>query len=159
MAAPGWEQTEWVEANFIGCYARLGRGDRARSHLWALIGAAAEANLLTYSAGGVAGARQNVYSFDGNAGGTAGLAEMLLQSDGAELELLPALPAAWPEGAVTGLRARGGLSADIHWRDGRLLGARITAGRTRRMRVRYGQAVADESFTAGEARWIDSFTP
>ena len=84
---------------------------------------------------------------------------MLLQSDGEELELLPALPAAWPEGTVTGLRARGGLSADIHWRDGRLLSARITAGRTRRMRVRYGQAAADESFTAGEPRWIDSFTP
>ena len=159
MAAPGWQQTEWVEANFIGFYARLGRGDRARSHLRALIGAAAEANLLTFSAGGVAGATQNIYSFDGNPGGTAGLAEMLLQSDGEELELLPALPAAWPDGTVTGLRARGGLSADIHWRDGRLLSARITAGRTRRMRVRYGQAAADESFTAGEPRWIDSFTP
>ena len=157
-AAPGWEQTEWVEANFIGFYARLGRGDRARSHLRALIGAAAEANLLTYSAGGVAGAKQNIYSFDGNAGGTAGLAEMLLQSDGEELELLPALPAAWPEGTVTGLRARGGLSADIRWRDGRLLGARITASSTRRMRIRYGEAVADEPFTAGEPRWIDSFT-
>jgi len=43
---------------------------------------------------------------------------------------------------------------DIHWRDGRLLGTRITADSTRRMRVRYGQAVADESFTAGEASWI-----
>ena len=159
IAAPGWEQTEWAEANFIGFYARLGQGDQARSHVRALIGAAAEANLLTYSAGGVAGAAQNIYSFDGNAGGTAGIAEMLLQSDGAELELLPALPAAWAEGTVTGLRARGGLTVDIHWRDGRLLGARITASSTRRMRVRYGQALADESFTAGEARWIDSFTP
>ena len=153
-AAPGWEQTEWVEANFIGFYARLGQGDQAPSHVRALIGAAAEANLLTYSAGGVAGAAQNIYSFDGNAGGTAGIAEMLLQSDGAELELPPAPPAAWAEGSVTGLRARGGLTVDIYWRDGRLLSARITASSTRRMRVRYGEALADESFTAGEARWI-----
>jgi alpha-L-fucosidase 2 len=158
-AAPGWEQTEWVEANFIGFYARLGKGDQARAHVRALIGAAAEANLLTYSAGGVAGAAQNIYSFDGNAGGTAGIAELLLQSDGAELELLPALPAAWAEGSVTGLRARGGISVDIHWRDGRLLGTRITADSTRRMRVRYGHAVADESFTAGEASWIDALKP
>jgi alpha-L-fucosidase 2 len=158
-AAPGWEQTEWVEANFIGFYARLGQGDQARAHVRALIGAAAEANLLTYSAGGVAGAAQNIYSFDGNAGGTAGIAEMLLQSDGEELELLPALPAAWAEGSVTGLRARGGISVDIHWRDGRLLGTRITADSTRRMRVRYGQEVADESFTAGEARWIEVLKP
>jgi alpha-L-fucosidase 2 len=158
-AAAGWEQTEWVEANFAGFYARLGQGDQARSHVRALLGAAAEANLLTYSAGGVAGAAQNIYSFDGNAGGTAGIAEMLLQSDGEELELLPALPTAWPAGTVTGLRARGGLSVDIHWRDGRLLRARITASSSRRMRVRYGQTVADESFTAGEARWINELKP
>lgn len=150
MAAPGWEQTEWVEANFIGFYARLGNGDRAASHLRALIGNAAEANLLSYSVGGVAGATANIYSFDGNPGGTAGIAEMLMQSDGEEIELLPALSAAWPEGAVTGLRARGGLSVDIHWRDGRLLSVLITADRDTSMRVRYGQVVALEAFTANE---------
>lgn len=156
LAAPGWEQTEWVEANFIGFYARLGNGDRARSHVRALIGAATEANLLTFSAGGVAGAEQNIYSFDGNPGGTAGIAEMLLRSDGEELELLPALPAAWPEGSVTGLRARGGLTVDIHWRDRQLQGARITADSATRMRVRYGQTAADESFNAAQPRWISS---
>ena len=155
IAAPGWEQTEWVEANFIAFYARLGKGEPAASHVRALIANAAEANLLTYSVGGVAGAAQNIYSFDGNAGGTAGIAEMLLQSDGEELELLPALPAGWPEGAVTGLRARGGLSVDIRWRDGRLLGAQITADRDTRMRVRYGDVVAAEQFAAAEPRRIE----
>jgi alpha-L-fucosidase 2 len=155
MAAPGWEQTEWVEANFIGFYARLGKGDLAASHVRALIGNAAEANLLTYSVGGVAGATANIYSFDGNPGGTAGIAEMLLQSDGRELELLPALPSAWPEGAVTGLRARGGLSVEIRWRGGRLLGALITADRGTWMRVRYGQVVTVEPFAAGEPRWVE----
>jgi alpha-L-fucosidase 2 len=145
-----------VEANFIGFYARLGNGDRARSHVQALIGAATEANLLTFSAGGVAGAEQNIYSFDGNAGGTAGIAEMLLRSDGEELELLPALPAAWPEGSVTGLRARGGLTVDIHWRDRQLQGARITADSATRMRVRHGHSASDESFNAAQPRWISS---
>ncbi len=155
IAAPGWEQTEWVEANFIAFYARLGKGDPAASHVRALIGNAAEANLLTYSVGGVAGAAQNIYSFDGNAGGTAGIAEMLLQSDGEELELLPALPVVWPEGSVTGLRARGGLSVDIHWRDGRLRAALITADRDTRMRVRHGDVVATEHFAAAEPHWIE----
>jgi alpha-L-fucosidase 2 len=57
--------------------------------------------------------------------------------------------------AVTGLRARGGLSVDIHWRDGRLHGALITADRDTLMRVRYGDVVATERFTAAEPRWID----
>ena len=76
-AAPGWEQTEWVEANLIAYYARLLKGDLALEHVRNLIADASEANLMSFSAGGVAGAEQNIYSFDGNAGGTAGIAEML----------------------------------------------------------------------------------
>jgi alpha-L-fucosidase 2 len=145
-AAPGWEQTEWVEANFTVFYARLLNGDRALTHLTSLITDASETNLMSYSAGGVAGAAQNIYSFDGNAGGTAGIAEMLLQSDDETIELLPALPAAWPDGEVTGLRARGGYEVGIRWRDGRLDAARIrpisTAARPR-VTVRWGDDSVD----------------
>jgi alpha-L-fucosidase 2 len=143
--APGWEQTEWVEANFAAFYARLLDGDRALAHLTRLITDASEANLLSYSAGGIAGAPQNIYSFDGNSGGTGAIAEMLLQSDGEEIELLPALPSAWRDGSVRGLRARGGFAVDLTWRAGRLHEARIrsTSAAGAAARIRYRDAVTD----------------
>ncbi|GIH24395.1 alpha/beta hydrolase [Acrocarpospora phusangensis] len=143
QAAPGWEQTEWVEASFAAYYARLLDGEKALAHLTRLITDASEANLLSYSVGGVAGAEQNIYSFDGNAGGTAAIAEMLLQSDGEEVELLPALPSAWRDGSVRGLRARGGFTVDLAWRDGRLRQARIQCDRAARTRVRYREATIE----------------
>ncbi|WP_043664553.1 glycoside hydrolase family 95 protein [Streptomyces xylophagus] len=148
--APGWEQTEWVEANFTVYFARLLDGEAALKHLTGLIADTSEANLMTFSAGGVAGAAQNIYSFDGNAGGTAGVAEMLLQSDGRDVELLPALPSGWPEGSVCGLRARGGLTVDVRWRDGRLTTASIRASRAVDIRLRYGADVLEVRLGAGE---------
>jgi alpha-L-fucosidase 2 len=141
--AAGWEQTEWVEANFATYFARLLDGDQALTHLTNLITETSEANLMTYSAGGVAGATQNIYSFDGNAGGTAAVAEMLLQSDGDEIELLPALPSAWRDGSVRGLRARGGFTVDVTWQDGRLNHARIRSTAQAKTRIRYRDTTVD----------------
>jgi alpha-L-fucosidase 2 len=67
----------------------------------------------------------NAYEMDYNTGASAGIAEMLLQSQAGWITLLPALPAAWPEGHVQGLRARGGFEVAIQWKKQQLMESRI----------------------------------
>jgi alpha-L-fucosidase 2 len=76
---------------------------------------------------------------------------MLLQSQRGEIHLLPALPSAWATGTVRGLRARGGYTVDARWRDGKLASAVLTADRSGKVRVRYGQSTAECAMTAGRS--------
>lgn len=122
------EDIEFTAALFGLNYARLNEPEPAFRQLGHLIGELAFDNLLTYSKPGIAGAETNIFIADGNYGGAAVLAEMLLRSvtrtssAGVEVEidLLPALPSAWPSGHIRGLRARGNIEVDIYWEGGKL---------------------------------------
>ena len=92
---------------------------------------------------------------DGNFGITAGIAEMLLQSHAGEIDLLPALPAAWPNGSMVGLRARGGFIVDQTWAGGKLVSATIHSAMGGSCRVRNGAKTSEMNVRRGGTVRLD----
>ncbi|MEN5362746.1 glycoside hydrolase family 95 protein [Brevundimonas intermedia] len=127
--------TGWAIGWRINLWARLGDGDRTHRILKLLLDPSRTyPNLFD---------AHPPFQIDGNFGGTNGMAEMIVQSRPGEIEILPALPSVWPKGWLKGVRARGGLSLDLEWADGKPTSLRLKGPPGAQTRVRYGQSVQD----------------
>ncbi|WP_328997677.1 glycoside hydrolase family 95 protein [Kribbella sp. NBC_00709] len=148
----GNKSTGWSLAWRIALWARLRDGAAAHRLVRELLTPAGDSG--TDYVGDGSGLYPNLFcahppfQIDGNFGATAGIAEMLLQSHTGELEIFPALPAAWPEGALTGLRARGGVGVDLEWSPS-AANAVLTADRDTTVVVRHGDHRLEVSLSAG----------
>jgi alpha-L-fucosidase 2 len=159
--------TGWSLAFKLAMWARLGDGERAhrllRLHL-------KPATLETLQERWSGGTYSNLFDahppfqIDGNFGGAAAMAEMLLQSRAtsaapgarAEIDLLPALPAAWPGGSIKGLRARGGFGVDIRWEKGTLAEAVVRSRLGRPCLVRHRERAVELTTQTGDVIVLDA---
>jgi alpha-L-fucosidase 2 len=125
--AAGGGGTGWSRAWVVNVWARLEEGDLALDNVNVLLAKSTLPNMFD---------THPPFQIDGNFGGTAGIAEMLLQSHAGEISLLPALPKAWPEGSIDCLRARGAVEVGIDWAGGKATAATLRPDVSGNYRIR-----------------------
>jgi len=175
LDARGDGGTGWSLAHKLALWARLGDGNRAYKILCTQLQPAGETGKINVTGGGT---YPNLFDahppfqIDGNLGAAAGIAELLLQSQQTEtggrrpdpssqqaevriLELLPALPDAWPTGSARGLRARGGFEVDLRWQEGKLVEATVRSVTGTAAKVRLGDKMTDLQLTPGKSIRLD----
>ena len=141
--ANGGGHTGWSRAWIINHYAKLWDGNTAYRHIEQLLGNSTYPNLFD---------KHPPFQIDGNFGGAAAIAEMLVQSNSRRVVLLPALPDAWKSGSVKGLRIQGDASIDISWQDGVLTRCQIYVGSSDlSTSIRYGENTRPLWIEAGES--------
>jgi len=137
----GGGHTGWSRAWLINFFARLQDGEAAQEHILKLQQKSTLPNLLDL---------HPPFQIDGNFGVVSGITEMLMQSQDAEILLLPALPKAWPSGSIKGIVARGGFELDITWVQGKLTALKVKSLLGNDAKLRYGDLYKEYEIKKGE---------